>query len=255
MPVSYYIDEAGDLTLFDKKGRVIVGSDGVSRTFMLGGLRLYEEEVLAQKLEELRQNLLADPYFKNVPSMQLSEGKTARAFHAKDDLPEVRYEVFKLLSKFEAEVVVSVRHKTGLVDKARLLFERGQKLRENDVYDEMITELMVYHQHYEPRIEVVFARRGKAPRAQALQEAINRSMFHEVLPDGSRKPGYEFDVHSAHPWERAGLQVVDYYLWAVQRSYERGETRYYEYLADKFKLIIDWDDPEMAARLKSMFRI
>lgn len=44
-------------------------------------------------------------------------------------------------------------------------------------------------------------------------------------------------------------------LWAVQRSYERGETRYYEYLADKFKLIIDWDDPEMAARLKSMFRI
>jgi hypothetical protein len=40
---------------------------------------------------------LADPYFKGVPSMQADAKKTALFFHAKDDLPEVRREVFRVL--------------------------------------------------------------------------------------------------------------------------------------------------------------
>lgn len=33
---NYYVDEAGDLTLFDKKGKVMLGKNGVSNTFMIG---------------------------------------------------------------------------------------------------------------------------------------------------------------------------------------------------------------------------
>jgi hypothetical protein len=32
----YFIDESGDLVLFDASGRCIVGQPGVSRTFTLG---------------------------------------------------------------------------------------------------------------------------------------------------------------------------------------------------------------------------
>ena len=35
------------------------------------------------------------------------------------------------------------------------------------------------------------------------------------------------------------LQVVDYANWAVQRAFERGEMRYFNFLRDKFELI--WD--------------
>lgn len=235
----FFVDEAGDLTLFDKKGRELVGQEGVSSTFLLGMLRLPDLENVARQLEELRNNLLADPYFQNVPSMQPAEGKTARAFHAKDDLPEVRYEVFKLLSKFDAEVGISVRHKQGLVSKALFLRKQGLKLKPDSVYDELVTELMVHFDHYEPRVEVMFARRGKAARADALREAIRRSMGYKVLQDGSKKYRYEFEVRSAYPWESAGLQMVDYYLWAVQRMYERQERRYYDFLEGKFRFIVD----------------
>jgi len=52
-------------------------------------------------MNNLRQSLLADPYFKRVPSMQPAARKTALMFHAKDDVPEVRRDVFALLQKHE----------------------------------------------------------------------------------------------------------------------------------------------------------
>ena len=44
---------------------------------------------------------MSDPYFNGVPSMQAKARKTALAFHAKDDLPEVRRDVFTLLRDTE----------------------------------------------------------------------------------------------------------------------------------------------------------
>jgi hypothetical protein len=36
----YFVDEAGDTTLFNRRGKVIVGSEGVSPLFMVGVGRL-----------------------------------------------------------------------------------------------------------------------------------------------------------------------------------------------------------------------
>ena len=33
-----------------------------------------------------------------------------------------------------------------------------------------------------------------------------------------------------------------YFLWAIQRFYERDEARYFNYLAPHFRLIMDFDD-------------
>ena len=79
----FFVDEAGDPTLFDAKGRILVGQEGCSKTFILGKLDVAEPAALHAALEGLRAVLLADPYFKSVPSMQAERGKTARAFHAK----------------------------------------------------------------------------------------------------------------------------------------------------------------------------
>ena len=73
----FFVDEAGDLTLFDRKGQVIEGEAGVSRTFMLGIAESAAHEILAGQLEVLRNDLLNDPYFANVPSMRTTAGKTA----------------------------------------------------------------------------------------------------------------------------------------------------------------------------------
>ena len=89
----YFVDEAGDPVLFNARKQVVVGLDGCSRYFMLGALDVPDPIGLGSDLEELRKGLLADPYFKGIPSFDPARGKTAVAFHAKDDLPEVRREV------------------------------------------------------------------------------------------------------------------------------------------------------------------
>ena len=100
----YFVDEAGDLTLFGERGQRVIGREGVSRVFMVGVAHISDPINAALELNRLRDELLNDPYFKNVPSMMPQERKTAIFFHASKDLPEVRYRVFKLLSQLETKV-------------------------------------------------------------------------------------------------------------------------------------------------------
>src|SRR5687767_8534598 len=120
----YFVDEAGDLTLFNKRGRIIVGNEGVSRCFMLGLLELPDPALAHKKLEELRQELLANHYFSSAPSMQVKGNKTAIAFHANNDLPEVRYEVMRLLPSFDAKAIVGIRRKQQLAEHYKLIYLR-----------------------------------------------------------------------------------------------------------------------------------
>jgi len=38
------------------------------------------------------------------------------------------------------------------------------------------------------------------------------------------------------------LNVADYLCWSVQRVFERGETRYYDFIGDKIRLVVDLYD-------------
>ncbi|MCL4740740.1 MAG: DUF3800 domain-containing protein [Phycisphaerales bacterium] len=243
----YYVDEAGDLTLFDAKGRVIVGNEGVSRAFMVGVAHVPDPAHASAALDALRRSLLDDPYFRGVPSMRPGAGKTARAFHAKDDVAEVRREVFRLLPSLGAKVQVVVRRKDALVAQARMMHDRlGRKLSADEVYDSLSSRLLKNLLHKADENRIVFARRGKSDRADALERTIVRAKR-----NFSRRWGIPSDrptlIRSAFPHEEAGLQVVDYYLWALQRLYERNEDRYFNLLRDGYRLVMDIDDTRRRA--------
>ena len=51
----YFVDEAGDPSLFKKHGKSIVGQDGCSRYFILGMADVDEPDIVATELESLRQ--------------------------------------------------------------------------------------------------------------------------------------------------------------------------------------------------------
>jgi len=111
--LNFFVDEAGDPTLFDAKGRILVGQEGCSKNFILGKLDVGDPAALDAALAALRLDLLADPYLKRVPSKQTKRGKTARAFHARDDVPEVRREGFKLLLRFDLRFYTVLRSASG----------------------------------------------------------------------------------------------------------------------------------------------
>ena len=238
----YFVDEAGDLTLFDKHGRITVGREGVSSFFMVGVAHIPNPNFVDELLSEMRADLLSDPYFSGVPSMHPDAGRTARFFHAKNDVPEVRREVFARLSICKAKVFVAIRRKHHLADWAKAEYERtGQKLTLRNLYEDLVKRLFRNVLHKADRNVITFAKHAKWVRREAMALAIQRAKanFEAKYAIPSDKPT---EISSANPHQHGGLQVVDYYLWALQRLYERREGRFFDLLRPGFRLIMDLDD-------------
>jgi hypothetical protein len=243
----YFVDEAGDATLFSAKGRVIVGHEGCSRFFILGLLDVREPDALASGMEALRHALLADPYFRGVPSMQPAQRKTALVFHAKDDLPEVRREVFALLRAHPLHFFAVVKNKRKVIEyvRQRNQQDRDYRYNANELYDHMVRRLFKNLLHKDDAYEVCFAKRGKADRTGALRQALEaaRQRFDSQWSVRSCGP---IRVAPRLPRECAALQAVDYFLWALQRLYERREDRFLGLIWPQCSLIHDVDDTRQA---------
>ncbi len=237
----YFIDEAGDPTLFGRR-KVIVGTQS-SRYFLLGKLEVGDPVALAQALHELRKRLLADPYFNSVPSMRPEEGKTAIMFHAKDDLAEVRDRVFHLLAEYDLQFSAVVRDKMRLVEQvqARNQAEPQYRYNENEIYDELVSQLFKTGFHQADHFELVFASRGKKNRTAALQKALHKA--EQIYEQNfGIKPTHTMDVTNSSPKQHPGLQAVDYFLWALQRFYEKEEDRFWRFIWPKVQVVHDLDD-------------
>jgi hypothetical protein len=239
----YYVDEAGDGTLFNRKGHVIVGSEGCSRYFILGLVDIPDPGGIGSKLKGLREQLLADPYFKGVPSMQPEAAKTAVAFHAKDDLPEVRREVFSLLRKHEFRFFAVVHDKMAVLEYVRQRGERDPDYRynQNELYDYLVRRLFRNLLHKDDAYMVYFAKRGKSDRTAALRTALEAAR-HRFADQYGIESGAVIDVIPTTLARCRGLEVVDYFSWALQRLYEKREDRYLEILWPSFRMVHDIDD-------------
>lgn len=246
----YFVDEAGDPTLFEpKRGRVIIGTEGCSRYFMLGLVDMDAPDTLAHELADLRARLLVDPYFKGVPSMQPENKKTALAFHAKDDLGEVRREVFAVLQQHIEEIrffgVIRDKHKVLEYVRQRNATDEAYRYNPNELYDYMVRRLFKNLLHKSDGYRVSFARRGNSDRTGALQAALEAARQRFAVQWGINSDA-PIEVIASKAQDEAGLQVTDYLLWALQRLYERHEERYVELVRPALRWVHDVDDTRTA---------
>jgi len=239
----YYVDEAGDPTLFNKYGKILVGSPGCSRYFIMGFLHVAEPDVLKADLDQLRRDVLADPYFQDVPSLQPKRRKTAVEFHAKDDLAEIRKMVFDCLLKHDLRFHAVVSDKKAFVNWVKNTNRRTPDYRyhPNKMYDTLVKRLFRDHLHKHEAYQVFFAQRGSKDRSKALADALaharrNFAKKWDIMGKG------KINIHVTTPEYCVPLQAVDYFLWALQRCYERREDRYIRYLWPKVRRIHDIDD-------------
>jgi hypothetical protein len=240
--IHYFVDEAGDPNLFDGKGRDIIGTPGCSNYFIMGKLDIGDPGELADDLQDLRTELLADPYFKDVPSMQPQNKKTALAFHAKDDLPEVRREVYRLLLMRDVRFYAVIRDKRALISQVRAENKRtaGYRYSPNDLYDELVKHLFSYRWFTADHFNICFATRGNSRRTDSLRAALEGGgkEFERGFGFASKA---QYQIDATVPKRSAGLQAVDYFLWALQRFCERGESRYVEMIWPKTVEVIHLD--------------
>lgn len=241
-----YVDEAGDPTLFGRKrgSSVIVGNEGCSKFFIMGKLEVEDPAKLATKLTAIHQELLADPYFAGVESFNPERQKTAHGFHANNDLPEVRYLVFKLLREMGDELrfhaVVADKMDLAIMEMKRRETDPKARYQENSVYDGLIRELYAKFHRCADEYHICIAQRGKSDRNQALKKAIEHAErdFESKFGFGRNADWY---INVSNPNDTVCLQAVDYFLWSVQRFYERKESRFLDMMWPQIGEIHDLD--------------
>lgn len=238
-----FVDEAGDAVLFNRRGKIIVGKPGCSRFFIVGCLDVADPDALAEDLDALRTRLVADPYFAGVPSMQSEAKKTAAAFHTKDDLPEVRRDVFEVLRRHDLRFLSVVRDKLRVVEDVKEMnrWNRRYRYSPTELYDDMVGRLFRDRLRKDDEIRICFAPRDRKPRTGAFLDALRRT-WAQFPCRWETKGETPVTIQPGALAQDAGLQAVDYFLWSLQRFYERGEDRFLGLLWPQFRLVMDIDD-------------
>jgi len=230
---NFFVDESGDPTFFNRDGECIVGRAGCSRILVLGFVATDDPSAIRKGLASLRADMLADPYFKGVPSL----AKTARVFHANDDIPEVRERVYRFISGLDirAELIVA--------RKVLALFRKHHHSREGEFYDDIVSKLFHGKLHLSRRNVIYFAKRGSSSRQRPLEEAIGKAIsgFEQRW---ETRVETETRVLVQRPMEEPCLQVIDYVNWAVYRAFERREMRFFEVIREKVRMICDVYDTD-----------
>ena len=109
----------------------------------------------------------------------------------------------------------------------------------------MVRRLFKNLLHKDDGYEIYFSKRGKEDRTAALKLALEkaRERFCKQWSVQSKAP---MDVYPRSPAGCGGLQAADYFLWALQRFYERREDRYVDLLWPSYRLVHDLDDTRRA---------
>lgn len=227
----YFVDETGDPVFYDRRGNLIVGQEGCSPIFGVGFVETDDPAAIRNALTNLHAQVDDDDYLRQIPSIV----KTNRAFHAKDDAPEVRYVVYRRLAEldFKAQFVIA--------RKSERLFRNTFGSREADFYDALVSRLFesVLHRHSSNRI--YFSRRGSRLRQQRLEQAISEGIA-KFESRWNTKVETDVRVESQTSVGEPCLQVVDYMNWAVHRAFVKREMRYYRFVEHKVSLLVDLYD-------------
>lgn len=233
-----FIDEAGDLTFFGRGGVPILGTEGVSKAFMLGTLK-YKHPLgeLRTMIAQFTDAVSKDPYFNTIPSIKKRIDKGGFYLHANEDPPELRYKFFELMRtdiNFNLQVIVARKDITRFINK--------HNKQEREFYADLLSHVLYDKANYN-KLVLNIADLGSTTRIQNLEAALLKAqgMYLKVHPDGEYRVQIKFNVQ---PYvQEPLLSVVDYGLWAVQRVFEKGETRFYEAIQRKVRNVVDVYDP------------
>ena len=115
------------------------------------------------------------------------------------------------------------------------------RYRKNESYDFLVRRLFKTLLHKHEIYNVCFARRGQSSRTEAVRKALQTAKQRFDEQHGVTTES-KLNLYAWCSWQCPELQAVDYFLWALQRLYEKREDRYVVHLWEKFRLVADIDD-------------
>lgn len=232
----YFLDEAGDHVFYGKGKKIILGTAGVSAYFILGMVSFNGDvRAIREKVVELQKQIVNDTYFDKIGSINKKKKSHGFYFHATDDVPEVRMLFFNFIKSLDC------RFEAIVGNKIPDLFIKKHNGNEKEFYADLLSHLLNDKLGLDRTIVLNVARLGESTRKVnldfGLQKAVNR--FQKNKPEVAVNSKIVFNVQdqTTEPL----LNIADYFCWAVQRVFEMGELRYYDYLKEKITVVDLYD--------------
>jgi len=223
-----FVDESGDPVFFNRKGKDLVMSGDASPVFIVGFFETKDHTAITRRLRTLREEIESDDYLRGIPSVV----KSVKHFHAKDDCPEVREKVFKAIKDMDLEAYIIVARK----EAAQFIKKFGGKDR--NLYSYLVEKLFENRLHLHSEMDIYFSKMGNIIRENNMRQALEKAM-HTFKEKWGKENNTDIRIFIQEPSEIVPLQVIDYLLWTVYRVYTSNEMRYYNFISDKIKLVID----------------
>jgi molecular chaperone GrpE (heat shock protein) len=253
-----FLDESGDTTFYGKGRKNILGTIGVSNCFIIGMLKIKQPlHELRKAVNELQQKVANDPFF-DVASIREKKASHGYYFHAKNDLPEVR----KIFLDFIRTIDCSFEAVVGRKSIER--YETKHKGKEQYFYADMLSHLLKNKLRKDEKLVLHIAERGKCTKNNNLELALEKAKERiadttnlknaqalETIEDYENfKTITRKDVTAnilfnvTQPIQEPLLNIADYFCWALQNVFEKGEVRFYNFLKEKISLVVDVYDVE-----------
>lgn len=122
--------------------------------------------------------------------------------------------------------------------KIQNIFNVRHHKNENEFYDDLISKLFENKLHLSSKNEIYFAVRGNRKRQIPLENAITKAK-EKFESKWKKKIDSEINVYPQSPSGEPCLQVIDYINWAVQRAFIKKDDRFYKFVEDKIKYLVD----------------
>ena len=234
-----FLDEAGDTTFYGKGKISVIGNEGSSHCFILGMLKINEPlDTVRKKVIELQQVIAEDSYFHGVPSIEKMKASCGYFLHAKNDLPEVKKMAFDLIKTLDCSFEAVVGRKIPT------LYESKHNGKEAEFYADLLSHLLKNKLNAYSKLVLNISHRSKCTTHTNLQKGLSKAVTRaqSKAPDKANDCSVVFNVQQ--PTAEPLLNIADYFCWAIQRVFERGETRYYDYISDQVAMVQDLYDFE-----------
>jgi hypothetical protein len=229
-----FLDETGDPTFFGKGRKLILGQEGVSLTFGMGLVHFEEPlEPIRERIRALQTQVETDPLYASIPSVVKRAKSSGFFFHACKDTPDVRAVLLPLIRSLQcsAEIVIARKDPLSFADQ--------HHSAEDEFYAHLLSHSIKGRLHESGKLVLNVAERGSSTREKTLTRALDAATALAGASHGPDNLHTQVAFNIQNPRTEPLLTIADYLSWAVQRVFEKGEMRFYDYLSAKIRSVTD----------------
>ncbi len=122
--------------------------------------------------------------------------------------------------------------------KIPALYETKHNGKEAEFYADLLSHLLKNKLNKKGKFVLNIASRGKTTKNNNLEWALEKAQNRNKKKVATTQVLFNVQNHRVEPL----LNVADYFCWSIQRVFERGELRYYNFLKEQVSLAVDLYD-------------